>query len=111
MLTDFYATFACCCPIQSNRITPTPPNRITPQQARAAYDKCIDRVETQLPPSLPQAATTKADDMFRVFSKFNALFFRPRIRGDPAVSDGYEQVKSDVTGLQLKFKSQHGNRR
>jgi dynein heavy chain 1 len=47
------------------------------------YDSRIDRVESQITARLRErlAAAKNANEMFRVFSKFNALFFRPRIRG------------------------------
>jgi dynein heavy chain 1 len=83
------------------------------QDARVAYDKCIDRVETQIASKLTDrlAATSKADEMFRVFSKFNALFFRPRIRS--AIKQFQmkliEQVKTDVGDLQQKFRKQYAN--
>ena len=47
------------------------------------YDARIERVEAQITAKLrDRLATAKnANEMFRVFSKFNALFFRPRVRG------------------------------
>ena len=81
--------------------------------ARRAYDLCIDRVEGQIISNLTDhlGATKTADEMFRVFSKFNALFFRPRIRG--AVQQFQmrliENVKQDVQGLQEKFKQQYSS--
>lgn len=45
------------------------------------YDARIDRVESQITSTLrDKLATAKnANEMFRVFSKFNALFVRPRV--------------------------------
>lgn len=45
------------------------------------YDSRIERVEAQITSKLrDRLATAKnANEMFRVFSKFNALFFRPRV--------------------------------
>jgi dynein heavy chain 1 len=81
--------------------------------SRRAYDVCIDRVEGRIISKLTDklAATTKADDMFRVFSKFNALFFRPRIKG--AIQQFQmrliDTVKNDVSELQGKFRKQYVN--
>ncbi|ORZ40908.1 dynein heavy chain [Catenaria anguillulae PL171] len=52
-----------------------------------------------------------ANEMFRVFSKFNALFVRPKIRG--AIQEYQAQlidsVKDDLRKLQDKFKLQYGS--
>ena len=49
--------------------------------------------------------------MFRVFSKYNALFVRPKIRG--AIQEYQNQlidnVKTDIAGLHDRFKLQYGN--
>ena len=71
------------------------------------YDERIDRVESQITSRLrDKLATSKnANEMFRVFSKFNALFFRPRIRG--AIHEYQAQllqrVKEDIKILHEKF--------
>ncbi len=68
-----------------------------------AYNLRIDRVESRIVLSLRTAlsAAHKATDMFAVFSKFNALFIRPRIRG--AISEYQdvliEQVMTDIEAL------------
>ncbi|TDH68981.1 hypothetical protein CCR75_000940 [Bremia lactucae] len=78
---------------------------------RKAYDLCIDRVEGRIINSLTSrlSATSNADEMFRVFSKYNALFFRPRIRS--AVQQFQmqliENVKKDVSNLQAKFRARY----
>lgn len=78
---------------------------------RKAYDLCIDRVEGRIISSLTSrlSATTNAEEMFRVFSKYNALFFRPRIRS--AVQQFQmqliENVKEDVSSLQAKFRAHY----
>lgn len=86
---------------------------LTPQGAEQweaaikRYDERIDRVETQITSRLrDKLATAKnASEMFRVFSKFNALFFRPRIRG--AIHEYQTQllqrVKEDIRVLHEKF--------
>lgn len=47
------------------------------------YEERIDRVETRITAHLrDQLGTAKnANEMFRIFSRFNALFVRPHIRG------------------------------
>ncbi|RHY29832.1 hypothetical protein DYB32_004823 [Aphanomyces invadans] len=81
------------------------------KQARKTYDLCIDRVEGSIIHSLTTRLnnTSTADDMFRVFSKYNPLFFRPRIR--TAVQQFQmrliENVKEDVTELQAKFRAHY----
>jgi len=49
--------------------------------------------------------------MFRIFSRFNALFVRPKIRG--AIQEYQttliESVKEDITSLHLKFRSSYKN--
>ncbi len=51
------------------------------ENAVKKYDSRIERVEAQITSRLrDRLATAKnANEMFRVFSKFNALFFRPRV--------------------------------
>jgi dynein heavy chain 1 len=51
------------------------------ENALKKYDTRIDRVESQITATLrDKLATAKnANEMFRVFSKFNALFVRPRV--------------------------------
>lgn len=46
------------------------------------YENRIDVVETQITSTLRDKLGTakNANEMFRVFQKFNALFFRPRVR-------------------------------
>ena len=57
-----------------------------------------------------QLGTAKnANEMFRIFSRFNALFVRPHIRG--AIREYQTQliqrVKDDIEALQEKFKAQY----
>ncbi|XP_033735277.1 cytoplasmic dynein 1 heavy chain 1-like isoform X2 [Pecten maximus] len=75
------------------------------------YDERIDRVETQITARLrDQLGTAKnANEMFRIFSRFNALFVRPHIRG--AIREYQTQliqrVKDDIESLHEKFKVQY----
>ena len=75
------------------------------------YDERIDRVETRITARLrDQLGTAKnANEMFRIFSRFNALFVRPHIRG--AIREYQTQliqrVKDDIESLHEKFKVQY----
>ena len=72
------------------------------------YEERIDRVETRITAHLrDQLGTAKnANEMFRIFSRFNALFVRPHIRG--AIREYQTQliqrVKDDIEALHEKFK-------
>ncbi|XP_050563737.1 dynein heavy chain, cytoplasmic isoform X3 [Spodoptera frugiperda] len=75
------------------------------------YEDRIDRVETRITAHLrDQLGTAKnANEMFRIFSRFNALFVRPHIRG--AIREYQTQliqrVKDDIETLHEKFKVQY----
>lgn len=75
------------------------------------YEERIDRVETRITAHLrDQLGTAKnANEMFRIFSRFNALFVRPHIRG--AIREYQTQliqrVKDDIETLHEKFKIQY----
>jgi len=75
------------------------------------YDARVDRVESHITAKLrDRLATAKsANEMFRVFSKFNALFFRPRIQGaiQEYQNQLIENVKTDIQALHEKFKAQY----
>jgi dynein heavy chain 1 len=72
------------------------------------YDERIDRIEAQITVKLRDqlAAARNANEMFRIFSRFNALFYRPHIRG--AIREYQTQliqrVKDDIGSLHEKFK-------
>ena len=53
------------------------------EATKRTYDLKIDKVESQITASLRErlANAGNANEMFKVFSIFNALFTRPRIRG------------------------------
>lgn len=76
--------------------------------AVARYEERIDRVEARITAHLrDQLGTAKnANEMFRIFSRFNALFVRPHIRG--AIREYQTQliqrVKDDIEALHEKFK-------
>ena len=76
------------------------------EAAMKRYDERIDRVETRITARLrDQLGTAKnANEMFRIFSRFNALFVRPHIRG--AIREYQTQliqrVKDDIETLHEK---------
>lgn len=78
-----------------------------------SYEMKIDRVETQITVKLRDrlGAAANANEMFRIFSKFNALFFRPLIRG--AIQEYQSQllrtVQNDIQALREKFLKQYEN--
>lgn len=80
------------------------------QQASCAhsYDDRIDKVETAIAAKLrDQLGTAKsANEMFNIFSRYNALFVRPHIRGaiKEYQSQLIQKVKDDIEGLHSKFK-------
>ncbi|KAI4149876.1 MAG: hypothetical protein L6R39_002408 [Caloplaca ligustica] len=82
-------------------------------QAEMHYNERTSRVENTIIARLrDRLATAKtANEMFRVFSKFNALFVRPKIRG--AISEYQTQlidnVKTDIASLHDRFKEQYGH--
>ncbi|KAI0344163.1 cytoplasmic dynein heavy chain 1 [Trametopsis cervina] len=79
--------------------------------AENAYNEHVSRVENQIIARLRDRLGTarNANEMFRVFSKFNALFVRPKIRG--AIQEYQTQlidsVKEDIQRLHHKFKTQY----
>lgn len=79
--------------------------------AKKGYDEQIDAVETVITERLRDqlGKAEKAAEMFRIFSRFNALFVRPRIQG--AIREYQTQliqrVKEDIATLHDKFKVQY----
>lgn len=77
------------------------------------YNERITRVENSIIVLLRErlAAANTSNEMFRVFSKFNALFVRPSIRGaiQEYQSRLIENVKNDISALQEKFRLQYSN--
>ena len=78
-----------------------------------AYNERTSRVENSIIARLrDRLATAKnANEMFRVFSKFNALLVRPKIRG--AIGEYQtqliENVKHDISALHERFKQQYAH--
>ena len=76
--------------------------------AENAYNERVARVENQIISRLRDrlGSARNANEMFRVFSKFNALFVRPKIRG--AIQEYQTQlidsVKEDIKRLQDKVR-------
>ncbi|CAG8238014.1 unnamed protein product [Penicillium salamii] len=91
----------------------SPEGSLTWEQAEIAYSERTSRVENSIIARLrDRLATAKnANEMFRVFSKFNALLVRPKIRG--AIGEYQTQlidnVKRDISSLHERFKQQYGN--
>ncbi|BGP45295.1 dynein heavy chain [Rhodotorula kratochvilovae] len=77
--------------------------------AETAYNERVARVENHIISRLRDrlGGAKNANEMFRVFSKFNALFVRPKIRGAIAEyqSQLIDSVKDDIRRLQDKFKA------
>ncbi|GAA6000808.1 hypothetical protein JCM10207_004669 [Rhodosporidiobolus poonsookiae] len=77
--------------------------------AESAYNERVARVENHIISRLRDrlGGARNANEMFRVFSKFNALFVRPKIRGAIAEyqSQLIDSVKEDIRRLQDKFKA------
>ncbi|KAH8912297.1 hypothetical protein BR93DRAFT_871202 [Coniochaeta sp. PMI_546] len=82
-------------------------------KAEHIYNDRTSRVENSIIARLrDRLATAKnANEMFRVFSKFNALFVRPKIRGAIAEyqTQLIENVKAAISGLHERFKQQYGH--
>ncbi|KAK1752146.1 dynein heavy chain, cytoplasmic [Echria macrotheca] len=82
-------------------------------RAENTYNERTSRVENSIIARLrDRLATAKnANEMFRVFSKFNALFVRPKIRGAIAEyqTQLIENVKQAITALHERFKQQYGH--
>ncbi|PNS18432.1 Dynein heavy chain, cytoplasmic [Sphaceloma murrayae] len=82
-------------------------------QAENLYNERTSRVENSIIARLRDrlALAKTSNEMFRVFSKFNALFVRPKIRG--AISEYQTQlignVKNDILALQERFKHPYGH--
>lgn len=81
--------------------------------AEVSYNDRVARIENQIISRLrDKLATTKtAQEMFRVFSKFNTLFVRPKIRG--AIQEYQtrliDSVKDDIRELRQKFTANYRN--
>jgi len=77
------------------------------EKARKAYDLKVDKVEGQITSTLRDKleGAKNSNEMFKVFSMFNALFLRPRIRG--AIQEYQNrllaEVKKDIQKLKDKF--------
>lgn len=81
--------------------------------AKKAYDLKIDKVESQITTKLRDqlAEAETAGEMFRIFGKFNALFFRPHIKG--AIQEYQVRllqiVQKDIQALKDKFLKKYSN--
>ncbi|KAK9242644.1 dynein heavy chain, N-terminal region 1-domain-containing protein [Lipomyces tetrasporus] len=81
--------------------------------AENAYNERTSRIEDSIIVKLRDRLVTAktANEMFRVFSRFNALFIRPKIRG--AIQEYQAQlidnVKADIQSLHSRFVDQYPN--
>lgn len=82
-------------------------------EAEMSYDERTSRVENSIIARLKdRLATAKtANEMFRVFSKFNALLVRPKVRGaiNQYQTQLLDNVKQDIAALHERFKQQYAN--
>ena len=67
--------------------------------AEASYNERIARVENQIISRLRDqlGSSRNANEMFRVFSKFNALFVRPKIRGELFVASSADGIDDSMS--------------
>jgi dynein heavy chain 1 len=81
------------------------------ESAKKQYDQKIDIVESLITARFRDrlGAAKSANEMFRVFSKFNPLFFRQRIQSaiQEYQAQLISQVKEDIQMLQNKFKKHY----
>ncbi|KAJ3372368.1 hypothetical protein HDU91_003796, partial [Kappamyces sp. JEL0680] len=81
--------------------------------AEALYNSKISSIEHQIISKLRDllAASKSASDMFGIFSRFNALFVRPKIRGaiHEYQTQLIERVKEDMRQLHSKFMDRQEN--
>ena len=87
----------------------SPAGKTTWDSALKVYEERVGKVETQIGMQLQQrlSGASSSTEMFRVFSEFNAIFFRKKIR---AAIQHYQaqllqQVKEDLRLLQVKCDS------
>lgn len=79
--------------------------------AKAQYERKVDRIERKIIERLVDklGSAENATEMFRVFNRFNPLFFRRRIRG--AIQQFQIRlignVEADIKALQNKFKQSY----
>lgn len=82
-------------------------------RAENVYNERTTRVENSIITRLRDRLGTakNANEMFRVFSKFNALFVRPKIKG--AIAEYQHQlldhVKQAINGLHERYKQQYAH--
>jgi dynein heavy chain 1 len=78
---------------------------------RLQYNEGVARVENQIIARLRDRLATarNATDMTRIFSQFNALFVRPKIRGaiQEYQSQLIDSIREDIRHLHDKFKTQY----
>ena len=77
------------------------------QQAEKLFNAQIDIAENYITKRLREklGSASSANEMFRIFSKFNGLFFRPRIKSaiEEYQSQLLKTVKESINLLDRKF--------
>lgn len=83
------------------------------EETKASYNLRIEKAETLITARLRDrlGAAKSPEEMYRIFSRFNLLFFRPRIQG--AIQQFQTQlianIEENMEKLQVKFKRQYNN--
>lgn len=101
-VNEAYALF-----VAINVLDITEEGKETWMSTKRTYDLKIDKIESQITASLRTklSSAKTANEMFKVFSIFNVLFSRPRIRG--AIQEYQNQllgqVKKDIEQLKEKL--------
>jgi dynein heavy chain 1 len=104
-LEESYSTLVM---LAANVLDFTPEGRSAWISAVQAYETRLERIEERITRILEESLSNakSAEEMFRIFSSFNQLFFRPAIRN--SVNSFrvtlVKNVKEDVKRLQDKFK-------
>ncbi|CAG8537602.1 36677_t:CDS:10 [Gigaspora margarita] len=80
-------------------------------QAECTYNERVSRIENQIIVDLRDrlGKCKSTNEMFRVFSKFNALFVKPKIRNAirEYQNELIDKVKTDISKLYNKFSQQY----
>ena len=75
--------------------------------AEATYDEKIGRVESLIISELRDwlGSSRGANDMFRVFSRFNSLFIRPKVNQIYIINSLLQSFRSEVPSKNIKMSS------
>ena len=96
-----------------NALDCSPDGTATWKSTNQQYDQQIAEVEEQINISLKDHLSNAqtSDEMFRIFSRYNALFVRPKIKGAIQTFQSHllTKVSEDMTELQQKFREPYKN--